>query len=523
MKKILSAVCFVAVGITTVHAQTASDVLRFSRYNYNLGTARSIGMGGAFSSLGADASSIGINPAGLGMYRSNEITYTPALSFINNNSVYEGLNYSDEFQSVSTSANKTKYLNGNFGLVVHESDYANRGWAVGFSYNRLADFNGTVRVQGFNGKNSIADKFMTQLNHGAYDPTKIGPGDYRIFDGINVADWGAVLAYQTFLVNYNPAYGGYTLYEDAEFPEAGPVFGANAQIIPQYDVYTSGGVDEYSLALGSQVSDALYLGVAVGIQDLRYKEHKTYTEVPFDNTGGYLQRAIYDTYLEMEGTGFNVKLGAVVTPIPNLRIGLAVHTPSFIDVSDIYQERMTVNETNSVDAQVEYTPEPIQEYTMQTPTRLIGGLSYVIARSVILSADYELTWFNGMRADGLDLTFRDDIKREVKAAYRATSNVKAGIEANLGYGIFLRGGYGFYSSVYKRSDLQDYGAIQNVSCGIGYRTDKFFIDAAYINSQTKELPYYLYSYNGNPMFQSDGITRTEKTTDNVLLTFGYKF
>ena len=45
-----------------------------------LGTARSMALGGAFTSLGADLASMSINPAGLGMYRRNEFSLTPLLS-----------------------------------------------------------------------------------------------------------------------------------------------------------------------------------------------------------------------------------------------------------------------------------------------------------------------------------------------------------------------------------------------------------------------------------------------------------
>ena len=58
----------------------SSDMFSLSQVNFGFGTARSMAMAGAFTSLGADASSMGINPAGLGMYRHNEITLSPVIS-----------------------------------------------------------------------------------------------------------------------------------------------------------------------------------------------------------------------------------------------------------------------------------------------------------------------------------------------------------------------------------------------------------------------------------------------------------
>ena len=57
----------------------SSDVYNMSQTNFGFGTARSMAMAGAFTSLGADMSAMGINPAGLGMYRSNEISITPMI------------------------------------------------------------------------------------------------------------------------------------------------------------------------------------------------------------------------------------------------------------------------------------------------------------------------------------------------------------------------------------------------------------------------------------------------------------
>ena len=58
----------------------STDFAALSR-SHPFGTARVMGMGGAFTSLGADLSSMSINPAGLGMYRHGDISITPMMSF----------------------------------------------------------------------------------------------------------------------------------------------------------------------------------------------------------------------------------------------------------------------------------------------------------------------------------------------------------------------------------------------------------------------------------------------------------
>ena len=70
-------------------AQNDIDALNLSREEVT-GSARTIAMGGAFTALGGDFSAIEINPAGLGVLRSNEFTITPAFHTNISNSTYYG-------------------------------------------------------------------------------------------------------------------------------------------------------------------------------------------------------------------------------------------------------------------------------------------------------------------------------------------------------------------------------------------------------------------------------------------------
>ena len=58
-----------------MYAQDMFDAMKANRLDIK-GTARYMSMGGAFVSLGGDASSLKDNPAGLGVYRSSEASLT---------------------------------------------------------------------------------------------------------------------------------------------------------------------------------------------------------------------------------------------------------------------------------------------------------------------------------------------------------------------------------------------------------------------------------------------------------------
>src|SRR5688500_1438374 len=65
---------------TQLRAQNADDAVRYSFLNPT-GTSRFSAMGGAFGALGADFSSISVDPGGLGIYKKSEISFTPSFYF----------------------------------------------------------------------------------------------------------------------------------------------------------------------------------------------------------------------------------------------------------------------------------------------------------------------------------------------------------------------------------------------------------------------------------------------------------
>ena len=110
MKKVLL-LCFAFVNIYWLNAQTDIDALRYST-TQNWGTARNIGTGGIFGTIGGDMSCMSSNPAGLARFTSNEFTISPAFIFGNNNVDY--------FNN-KTSDNKFNVGLAGFGAVISPS------------------------------------------------------------------------------------------------------------------------------------------------------------------------------------------------------------------------------------------------------------------------------------------------------------------------------------------------------------------------------------------------------------------
>ncbi|MEI6748171.1 MAG: hypothetical protein WCM93_03325, partial [Bacteroidota bacterium] len=88
MKRILIFITLSA-SVLSLNAQNEVDALRYSRLSV-VGTARYSGLGGAFGALGADFSTLSVNPAGIGLYRSSDFSITPSLNMGSTSSVYLG-------------------------------------------------------------------------------------------------------------------------------------------------------------------------------------------------------------------------------------------------------------------------------------------------------------------------------------------------------------------------------------------------------------------------------------------------
>ena len=66
-------------GIVPSHAQSAVEALKLSETEL-YGTARFVGMGGAFTSLGGDVGTLTQNPAGIGVFRNSDLSATLNIS-----------------------------------------------------------------------------------------------------------------------------------------------------------------------------------------------------------------------------------------------------------------------------------------------------------------------------------------------------------------------------------------------------------------------------------------------------------
>ena len=513
---------------------TAFDIFNSSTTQFSLGTARSAAMAGAMTSLGADASSMSINPAGMGMYRSNEIVFTPMMTFSraeSNAATFEG-------------NSKNRFGIGNFSMVakLRESSTGVTAINMGIAYNRLADFNYkySFATQGTAGSSSIADIFAGQLAAGQITSTQLkgnydGAG-YFMWDRFDPTYWGAILGYKTGLIN--DSNGGW----------GRDMIGSAAGVDGYTTVESKGSAGEWVWSLGMNFGSKFYLGFSLGAATINRERHIYYGEgynYTTDPALNYqMEHFNYDQVAKMKGTGVNFKIGAIYRPIESLRIGVAFHTPTYYSVTYSYQGGMTseIKANNNVDDYKldsnGYIRPPFSEETVvlvddgdyswsyTSPTRLMFGVSYTIAKQLILSVDYERDWYNSMRLK--DSPYGALYKGYIKDTFKGSNTVRAGAEWRFIPQMAVRMGYGLWSGA-----LTDNTAIYSspvtyrteyMSAGFGVALSKHFtIDATYQFCKNNMTPYKtFYGYDSSIDIASPTINTTLER-HNLLLSLTVHF
>lgn len=538
MNRAILSVVIMIVTATTLKAQSTGELVRIFESSSAMSTSRNAAMGGAFTSLGADPSSMDVNPAGLGMYRSSEFSFTGYMLSRRSTSVSERM--TGNLQGLpATDKGTANKLNANISnaafvySLTRQNGKAVRALNFGFSVSQQTNFRSSTYAPSPYTRSSIADMFGAQLFGISPDALK----DDNAYRGMPASAWGAVGAVQSGLIFDNDIVnvGGKDYFRYGPFYyDDGVQVGSlvDGDIVkPSLNRITSGSTINYNLSFATNISDRLYLGLTVNIVDLDYSQRDLYREdTPQENHGDmfYLK---YNQYLNMKGTTAGVKIGATVRPFGGLRIGAAVHSPVLMSVTEFFS---TDNDNLFAGNNNFYAESPIMSntYKVRSAPKLTTGVSYTFGKWAILSVDYEHVWYNSMDVKGInyapgETTFRSEFRNN----YRAAGTIRAGAELNIGNGMMLRGGYNRKANNNKLTDNK-YGTVERFSAGFGYRGRVMFLDLAYVNTKYRTAPSVYYGYtlsipNGNTpiteSYISDSRFSSSINENNFLMTFGIKF
>lgn len=540
--RIIPAISLLLALGDTAQAQTQYDAERFIGSDLN-GTARFVGMGGAMSALGGDISTMQSNPAGIGLFRRNDV----ALTFGVHNTETES-----QWEDLTDKGSRTALSFDQVGMVF-SNKISNQGTLryvnFGVNYHKQRNFSKSQTLYGNLYGFSLTDQIAWMANHdvdGSYYPLPLEDYEqiYNELDGNYYGDqwydvsWLSVLGIQGGLIG--PSTDEYGDYCYVGRPGSGAIYKSTQR----------GGVNVFDFNISANLSDRVYLGMTVGFYDVNYERTSAYKEDRrFDNgrTTSFTLNNVYKT----EGSGVDAKFGIIARPFEEsaFRLGLAIHTPTYYKLSDRHSASLSSYYTPS------YTTLPrdysgiteiaMMDYELLTPWKFNFSMGHTLGSSVAIGAEYEYADYSSAELsydDGVEMAEENNwISEDLKGVH----TVRVGVEAKLVPEFSVRAGYNYSSAAFDKSaykwlypnstrtdaEYENMLARNTFTVGIGYRADGFYLDAAYqYNRQKSEFyPFdsqYSWDAGENHPFTADGLLpATEIKTDrsSFLLTLGYKF
>lgn len=538
-------------------AQTQYDAARFSESDLN-GTARFVGMGGAMGALGGDISTIGTNPAGIALFRRNEITGSFSLNASEVNTDMAGVTAKDD---------RTRLSFDQMGVVFSNkisNEMTLRYFNLGVNYSKKRNFNKAMTMYGDLMGLSLTDQIAWMGNtdpSGRYNPLPLDDY-YQIYDdlsgnyyGDNWSDlsWLGVLGIQGGLIGPDEGtdpVGGDPLVDADGNPitnEAGqPLYVYEHYIgMPGYEAeYRSretGGVNVFDFNLSANLNDRVYLGFTLGFYDVNYERSSSYSEV-----GEFLGQDTYYTLSNAfltEGTGVDAKFGLIVRPIEEsaFRFGVAIHTPTYYKLSD----RHSASLTSSLDDYRGRTDIAMLDYELLTPWKFNLSLGHTIGTSIALGAEYEYADYSSAELRYDDAEEMKEENEWINEDLKGVHTFRVGLEAKLVPEFSLRAGYNYSTAAFEekaykwlypnstRTDTEYENTFgRNIfTVGMGYRIGQFSIDAAYqyMHQKGEFYPYdSQYSYDAGVEYPTtaNGLlpaTEVKNERNQFLLTLGYRF
>lgn len=554
MKKIITVIYTLSFVIGAVSAQSVYDGVKIADKDLN-GTARFVGMGGAMGALGGDITTMGTNPAGIGIYRSNDVMTSFSYSAYGMESKYEGQ---------KSTIDKNRWSFDNIG-VVFATKIGNqtplRYVNFGFNYKRSKSFYKNMSMSGMMGvvenpSNPGSPYYVSQTNSMALQATDAeryvwdNSRQHLDFDNANRifsdpdAGWLGALGYQGGLTERDRIDNEPDLYVPFLPVEPSSVFNSREK----------GGIDQYDFNVSFNINDRVYLGLTIGAYDVDYDKYSGYDESYKRGEGYSLAELKLESYNNISGSGFDVKMGLILRPFEYspFRIGFAVHTPTFYKltystsaiVTNDYRDAKTDELKRIIVDTYDYVGDMKRDYRLVTPWKYNVSLGYTVGTSLALGAEYEYEDYSTMKFKyssndgGGDMEFEN---AEVKNCLKGEHTFRIGAEYKVIPEFAFRLGYNYSSAVFRDeavkyipsnslitdTDFSNKRSQSNYTLGIGYRGKMFYADLAYQLSTYKENFYPFYNEfeltQGEWTMVTPPATKVTNTRSQVLLTVGMRF
>lgn len=452
---------FVASFVYESNAQNELDALRYS-FKEPLGTARYMGMGGAFGALGGDLSSLGWNPAGLGVYRRNDLSFSLGVSGYNTRGLYN--------DTESRASDFSVHIPSAGLVATHRTE--DPSWSFinfGIAVNKVINFNRRFTVRGEAANTTLLDVFTQQANGTHYE------------DIVDFFPFSAGPAWNTFLID---TIGNTTNQYQTAIPYG--------RIQQEMTVEQSGHMNETLVGLGANYENRFFVGATIGVPSIRFDQTTTYREFETD-PDILLESFTYTDDLVTTGRGFNIKLGTIVRATKWLQLGAAWHSRTTLRLNDVWDTRFFAD--YGAGGSLEDGRPGTYDYQISIPSRVILSGAFFIGREGVISADYEHVNYGtaelrpaSFMQGGYDFA---DENIAVSNLFRAAHNVRVGGEWRIMNVFRARAGFSFQQDPYVAEATNLNTHLLTYSLGGGYRGSKFYAEFAY-QLRMANQEFYLY-------------------------------
>ncbi|MDO4462181.1 MAG: hypothetical protein Q4C30_06770 [Bacteroidia bacterium] len=532
MKRYITIAMMVATSVAAM-AQDYTDIERFGR-NDAQGSARSQAMGGAFGALGGDMSVGDINPAGIGVYRASEFSLSLGVNTTKANTSSDQ-KFGSPVNGIGDTRVKLMQLGGvfNTSLIRQASGVVSHTFSI--AYNRIADYDQSYTMHAKNSSNSLLDFFIADPSADNIYEGGLGWDSEMLFtyyeyeeprldaDGNPICDANGDPIYDTHRVNVDHTAWDFPLENDDKTEISFDDKYRRRKIDISRHYRERGSKGSFNVAYAQNIANKLYWGVNIDFQSYNFKRNFTHVE-KFDEEAQYgaPNKFRYNSRLDQDAFGVSFGAGVIYVPMPVLRLGLAIHSPTFFSVNEVYDTNFRAG------METECYPEaPFEcDYNVTAPARGVFSLAGVIGRLAIISADYEFVGYKASKFRSEDNG--DDVEFEQMNAYlkedlKNVHKLRLGAEIKPVQILSLRAGYKMQSSPYADDLMYNDYKNRDITGGLGLRFSNIYLDFAYVNHKVVEdafiLPgsdYYYYDASPNPY-------KMENTSHRVTVTFGYRF
>ena len=416
-------------------SQGSDDACLFSQTYYQ-GTAKAMGMGNALGAVGGDMTAININPAGMGIYRSNEFTTT--LNLLDNY-------YSSTYYGTQKGANKIRLSIPNVGYVSTKQRSNYRGLRFtqfGIGLTRANDFNVHTYAKGINPTSSKIDSYLNTINDLGLTEFDFKDFPYDIFP-----------AWNTYLIDqYQDDQG---TYYDSPIPPGNIWQGLETKF--------NGRSEEWTFAGSANFKERLFIGGSIGLNHIKRLGTSTLKESRLEDSDAEFDQWAFTQDFSSTGWGGNAKIGLIFLASPWLRVGAAFHSPTIFSFDESWQ---TETESQILSVTYKYLSlNSTYEYNFIKPLKWVWSMAFIIGDAGLVSFDAEYTNFGAARFmaatdDDYDYSSVNDA---IKERYGKTLNFRLGSEWRVGNS-FLRFGAAYYGSPFRIGESG--GSIQKGSLGL---------------------------------------------------------